>query len=131
MLLPLPKGDKILHDCPPWQPLGELPRWPQQLGWCGSAEKSPAPDVSPLVCLNSPPQGESRWVMLAGLRPCGSLLPGATGFSATSLFTPFLKQLHQVNLFTLAGCWGVGTALCYQQLCRVSHAPPVLPGLFQ
>lgn len=105
-MLLLPMGDEILCLRPNWWPLGELPRRLQQMGLCGSAGKSPAPDASPLVCLNNQLQGKSLWVIkLAALQDWGLLMPGVVGFSAASLFIPFLKQLHQISVFTLAGCW--------------------------
>lgn len=66
-------------------------------------------------------------------------MPSVIGFAAASLFIPFLKQLHQIGVFALGGCWqrlplcwGVhGTSLHYERLCRVSHAPPVLLGVFR
>lgn len=71
-----------------------------QLSW------SQPPALSPLVRRSSQLQGKSlRVTELAGLRDEALLVPGLTGMSAASLFILFLMQLHQISMFTLAGCW--------------------------
>ena len=119
--------------------------WESSLGGCSGWDRAvqlgrAQPQTRPPWCLNNQLQGKSLWVTkLAGLRDWGLLMPGVIGFSAASLFILVLKQLHQTSVFTLAGCWrrlplrwGVrGTGSHYQRLCRVSHAPPALLGLFR
>jgi len=107
LVLPLPQWGEILFSWPSRRSLGELlVAAADGIVWFSGGEPSRRRIPLPLVCLNNQLQGKLLIVIkLAGLLGWGLLMPGVIGFSAASLFIPFLKQLPQISMFALAGCW--------------------------